>query len=446
MRIINVSSSFLVSTTHHLLAVDPVRESIWRVHSGKGLYFGIACDPAGRIYAACRNTTLGHLDETVRSAERGSVLVLDSQLQVCEELEPPFPLRDVHGIAWFDHKLWVTCSYDNMIAVYDFDGHCWSRWYPAPDPHERGRDVHHINTVRLFGDQVWLVAHQFGASQLLVYDYPSLDLDSAIPLARMAHDVFTFRGMVATCSSADGYLVNRKGDKLRTGNFPRGVAVTDEGHLLGLSLHAPASERNSQYAVLRWYTREWQFRADFVLPSVGMVLDVMALESEHYSCQLLEEWPFAEISRGEYNPVSGGFIYAPDRPVLWPKNTGSDWHHPEKTHCWSAARNASIPIIVSPGETRIQIQLSSGCPSPYRAEVSLNGTFLGEIKFERPGIQLSEFRIDPSLHGERILTFRVPFLWKPSDRLPANLDERALGVAVHSIRLGNGLPESIYSD
>jgi hypothetical protein len=430
-----VSKRFLVSTTHHLLAIDPEQERIWKVHSGKGLYFGISSGRDHRIYVACRNTTLGADSESVRSSERGSVISLNSCFQVCEELTPPFPARDLHGMAWFDDKLWITCAFDNLIAIYDCNLRSWRRWYPAPDPTQRDRDIHHINTVRLIGNQVFIVAHQFGSSQLMVYDYPTLDLHSSIPLGRMAHDVFSFRGKLATCSSADGYIVNCQGEKLRTGNFPRGVAVSGDGNLLGMSIHACRSERIKQSGILRWYTPEWEFRADYVLPSVGMILDVISIETEQYSWETLEPWPLAEITRGKYNREAAGDTYAPHLGGLWPPMPGSDWHRTEESHCWTAARSASLPIVISPGETRLRIELGSGYPFHYFCEILLNEKVLGRVTFESSGVQRKDFAIGRDSAGERILTLRVPFLWNPAAQGGCSHDERALGVALHSATL-----------
>jgi hypothetical protein len=213
-----------------------------------------------------------------------------------------------------------------MIAIYDLNRRSWRRWYPAPNPNDRDIDVHHINTVEFVRNQVWIIAHQFGSSQLLIYDYPTLDLHSSISLGRMAHNLFSFRGAVATCSSADGYIVNQKGEKLRTGNFPRGMAASKMGHLVGMSIHASRSERHKQSGILRWYTPEWDQEADYFLPTVGMILDIISIDSAQYSWESQELWPFAEITRGAYNSVAAGNVYSPYLSGLWPATLGSDWH------------------------------------------------------------------------------------------------------------------------
>jgi hypothetical protein len=276
----SAAAPFLVSTTRYLLAVDADTGLVAHVHSGKGLYFGLTESPDGLVYVACRNATEGPENESVRAAERGTILVLNRDLEIVGELHAPFPLRDVHGIACFDNRLWVTCSFDNLVAIYDLSTRQWSQWYPAPNPAERGRDVHHFNTLRFEHNKLCLVAHCFGPSQLWFYDYPSLQLQSVLPLGNMAHDVIQFKGAIATCSSAEGCIVNACGQKLSTGGFPRGVGLTVAGNLVGISLHAPRAERSDKDAVLKWYSPDWHFRADYELPGAGMVLDILPLKGK----------------------------------------------------------------------------------------------------------------------------------------------------------------------
>jgi hypothetical protein len=359
----------------------------------------------------------------------GTVLVLDRKFRVREELQPPFPLRDVHGIACFDGRVWVTCSYDNMVAIYDLATGDWTRWYP--DPAHRDHDVHHFNTIRFIGGQVCLVAHRFGPSEVMFYSYPSLQLDSAVPFGVMSHDLFRFDNALATCSSDDGWLVNRCGNRLRTGNFPRGVATTTNGNLIGISMHGPGNQRQFQDGVLRWYASDWRFRADYMLPGVGMVLDVLDMDGEEWSWESVEPWLSAEVTQGEYNRVAPGNLYLPDSFSSCTKGAPLYWHASEKTHRWMAARNAELPIVINPGETRLWVDISSANPNPYCGEIRLNQQCLGSAVFSSPGLQRHEFRIPPDSAGNALLSFQVPFLWKPAELIPGNCDGRLLGLAVH---------------
>lgn len=82
---------FLISTTHFLLAFDG-HDRFFRVHTGKGLYYGLAQD-GHQIYISCRNQTQGPVDATARAEEIGSVLILDavSLLPISEIRPVEFP-------------------------------------------------------------------------------------------------------------------------------------------------------------------------------------------------------------------------------------------------------------------------------------------------------------------------------------------------------------------
>lgn len=424
---------FLVATTHHLLAIEPQCETLWRVHSGAGLYFGLAMDSAGLLYAACRHTIQGPDNEEARAAEQGSILVFDQELRLYDELRPQFPLRDLHGIACFDGQLWVTCSYDNLVVIYDLAKRAWSRWYPAPDPAHRDRDIHHFNSIRLLGGQLCLLAHNFGASALLFYDYPSLQLDSALPLGTMAHDLFYFDNAIATCSSGDGCILNKNGHRLRTGGFPRGVQITSAGNLLGISMESSRSQRQQQDGILRWYTSDWRFRADYVLPDVGMVLDILDLGDQDGRLDFVEPWPHAEVARGNYNRSDPGNLYGPNSLTSCTRSTALEWHTSEGTHRWMAARNAGISVLLNPGEQRLWVEVSSANPNPYSVELAFDQHVLGTVAFDTPGIQRREFSITPASSRVGSLTFQVPYLWRPTELIPGSTDDRLLGIAVHLV-------------
>src|SRR5206468_5639596 len=95
-------------------------------------------------------------------------------------------------------------------------------------------------------------------------------------------------------------VLSARGERLATGEFPRGVAITQSGNLVGVSPTAPRAERWKQDPILRWYTPEWEICGDYVLPGGGMILDVLAVEGEQYSWRGLEARPLT-MSQGELN-------------------------------------------------------------------------------------------------------------------------------------------------
>src|ERR1700683_2175770 len=198
--------AFLVSTRRHILLADIHRGKLYRVHSGSGLYYGLTL-LRGRLAAGCRNR-LPSEGDAERAQERGSLLFFDERLRVINELQPPFPMRDLHGIASIDDTLFVTCAFDNLIAILDTKTGVWDKWYPSIDLTARERDVNHFNTVRAVGKQIAVVGHNWGPSDILFYHYPSLDLESVHQLGKEAHNILFVSGSLTTCSSAEGLILS----------------------------------------------------------------------------------------------------------------------------------------------------------------------------------------------------------------------------------------------
>jgi hypothetical protein len=422
--------SFLLTTTHHILAFDG-QDHFFRIHSGKGVYYGLAQD-GPHVYVSCRNQTEGPHNHDARASETGSILVLDStSLLPTAELRPDdFALRDVHGIACFDGRLWVTSSFDNLIGIFDQSNGRWTKWYPATDPAARDRNVNHFNTVVPYGEQICLVAHNNGQSQVLCYDRCSLELCSVLELGYQAHDLFFVDGAIATCSSAEGVLIGSNGWTIRTGAFPRGIAFGDNCVLLGLSQVADRSVRHETTGIVRRFTPQWHYASDYLLPGAGMVLAILRFDREGPEIaarELFESHSF----HCEYNSLEPGNVYRPGRC----KNStyAPEWHAAEDTHRWTAAREARITVVVNPGETTLEIRAYNQLPQPYWTEVLVNSRILGLIHWSEPGSATSQFQLPP-VPGKCEVCFRVPHLWRPSTSLGTR-DERQLGIAIQEVKV-----------
>jgi hypothetical protein len=420
--------AFLITTTHHLLAFDG-RRNFFRVHSGKGLYYGLAQDHR-HVYVSCRNETGGPWDPALRAAESGSILVLDAgSLGRVGELRPEeFALRDVHGIACFDRKLWVTSSWDNLVAVFDLDMQRWTKWYPSPDPDARDRDVNHFNTVVADGEYIRVLAHNNGPSQILTFDRCSLDLHSVMDLGCQAHDVFRVNGEIATCSSIEGLLMGTGGWTIRTGAFPRGLAFAGD-IFLGLSQVTSRPNRSSTSGILRRFSSNWRYVADHVLPDVGMILAILPVDVDMSGADLE---PFeSQYFSGEYNSLEPGNVYEFGGEARSPE---IGWHSRENGHRWTAALDARMNIVVNPGERSLVIRAGSAFPGAYSAEILVNGRSTGTLNWDEPGCSTFQLTLPPEACGTCEVVFRVPHLWQPSALL-GSADGRMLGVSLQELKI-----------
>ncbi len=147
----------LVTTSRSVLCINAKTGRSTKLHTGRGLYYGITSDD-NYIYIGVRNRLVS--SKIKPEDERGMILKFDHNLQLLEEIQSHFPLKDIHQIRIIDHKLYATCTRDNMIAVYDGDH--WEQWYPNEF---RNEDKNHFNS--LFHDEqyIYLLAHNWGDSE-----------------------------------------------------------------------------------------------------------------------------------------------------------------------------------------------------------------------------------------------------------------------------------------
>ena len=262
----------LLTTSHSLLLLDTESGVPTPVDRGRGLYYGIARHQ-DKFYVAARQRLVSSSVE--QEQERGEILIFDQALQPCGALRAPFPLRDMHEIAWHEGTLWVSNSYDDMIAL--FDGSHWSQWFPLGSNSNEPRDIHHFNSFLFEGDRLWLLAHNRGASELLAFSTQTRQLQERIALGNCAHNIWRESGQLHTCSSAEGRILGEHGFLLETGGFPRGVACDETTRCVGISELAERQERDMSNGKLLVYDRQWGLQKTIELAGEGLILDMHPL-------------------------------------------------------------------------------------------------------------------------------------------------------------------------
>lgn len=422
----------LITTSHCVLGLDE-SERFFEIHSGKGLYYGMAI-AGSRLYVTARGDSTVPDGSEACACQSGSVLVFDTNtLALTDELRAPFPLRDMHGAACIDGKLFIACSGDNLVAIHDLATGRWEEWYPASDVGARHCDINHFNTIAVHENRLVLLAHNRGASQLLFYDRCSLDLCESVQLGQQAHDIYSIDGALGVCSSAEGRLLSTAGWALRTGGFPRGIAFTSESILVGISQIAERENRGQVSSVLRRFTPSWHYQCDYVLDKGGMVLDILALDVGPEVLDKLQMYRCGRQVTGTFNELIPGNIIRPGADDGHSGVYDPEWHAPEGSHRWTAAREARMRMIANPGETAISITALSAHPGEYRLDVNVDSQRVGRMQWEQAGELTETF---PLPAGSRAceVSFRVSKLWQPSKYLQTK-DERKLGIAIMEVRI-----------
>ncbi|MCK7594462.1 hypothetical protein [Pseudomarimonas salicorniae] len=263
----------LVTTSRSLLLLDPHSGEQDTVHSGKGLYYGIDVGPHDVLVAA-RNRMVS--SEVPREHERAEILVFSRELTLTDSMTAPFPMRDVHQLRRIGERLYVTCSFDNFVAVHQAGE--WTRWYPLGRNLDRTGDVNHFNTIHPIGETIGVVAHNFGPSEILLFEEASLNLLNRLPLGQQAHDLWMEEDALFLCSSAEGSLRSTRGHEVRTGKFPRGVCRSDGVTYVGLSEIAERGMRDLTRGEIVAFDASWSELRRYDLGEVGLVLDINTLE------------------------------------------------------------------------------------------------------------------------------------------------------------------------
>jgi lipopolysaccharide transport system ATP-binding protein len=264
----------LVTTSHSLLEVDLERRAIVRRHSGYGTYYGLTDNGNHAMVAARRRRVSSPVH---KRNESGAILALDRRYKVLDQWQAPFPLRDMHEIRWHQGELWVTCTYDNLIAILRTDW-TWDVWYPLGQAQGPDRDINHINSITFEADRVHLLAHNWGESEVLTFALPSRELITRRSLGEQAHNLWFEAGQWLTCSSVAGKIVGSAGFEYMTGAFPRGVAHIAGQRIIGLSAIAERDKRDFADGELLILDADWRETGRISLPGEGLVLDLLALD------------------------------------------------------------------------------------------------------------------------------------------------------------------------
>lgn len=265
-----MTSRVLVTTSHALLEVDVENGRLITRHSGDGLYYGITQND-NNIFVAARGRLVS--SDTPPEDERGHIKIFSRALVELGRLESPFPLRDLHQIYWDNGRLLATCSYENLIAIYERGR--WSRWYPLGQPQKAPMDVNHFNTISRFPEGLCLVAHNHGDSQIFVFNDDETSVVDVISLGKQSHNIWNIDGQWFTCSSGEGRILGTKGFELETGGFPRGVLFYGAYVLVGISELSERKHRDFTDGCILVFDRDWNYLKTIELPRQGLVLDIM---------------------------------------------------------------------------------------------------------------------------------------------------------------------------
>lgn len=405
------ASKFLVATTNRLLCIDLKERELQTVHEGSGLYYGISFyNDCYYVAARCNRNSYSNKND-----EAGVILVFNNRLQCINTLHSPFPLRDIHGIAHCGGKLWITCTFDNFVAIYDHTEDNWSKWYPLPE--NRENDINHFNTLHFDEYRGYLIAHNLGVSELITFDPASLSVLESQVIGHHCHSIFD-NDEVLYCDSARGLVRSLNNSfLLRLGGFTRGLAAYKNNLLVGISEFTSRDERHdceSYIAIVNFLAKSKEY---IPIPNSGMVTEIVGI--------CTDDQPSLASNSTTLQPCSSPPIA--EQKLQYDLTLDNQHWHKAEEYRWMGSKRASVSLWQDSIDRRIEVH-------GYTAEDDI------ELKiYMGDNLQISKlldfegkFSIaiplpDHSL-GSTTLNFEVSNLWHNEP------DGRLLGVAIRSLK------------
>ncbi len=274
----------LLTTSQSFWLLDTDTGNAQLLSTGNGVYYGIAVH-GDHIYVAARDRWVS--SNVPKEEERGFILVFDRDLRPCGTLRAPFPLRDLHQIAWHDGKLYATCSFDNLVALYD--GQRWEKWFPLND--KRSGDTNHFNSFLFEEDRVLILAHNWGLSEAMAFSVIDRRLCERVQIGNGGHNLWREEGRLYSCSSSDGVILSDRSFRHQTGGFPRGVAFDSVSRCIGISEVNERAERSLSTGRVLVRRRDWTPIHEIILPGEGLVLDLLQLPQGFSESAQDFRWP-----------------------------------------------------------------------------------------------------------------------------------------------------------
>lgn len=271
-------AELLVTTSKSILKVFTKTGEIKEVHTGAGLYYGIAIDKTSdHIYVMARNNAdpFNYVSKEERLKEQSKILVLNRSLQLIDEFLPPHAITDFHQATFHKGKLWITCTILNAIYVYDFKS--WEVWYPLQQEGKVDRDINHFNSISIIDNQINIVAHNFGESEVLIFDIDSKELVRRVSLGNCAHNVWYKNDELWVCDSAKQALISSNGSSVSLEGFTRGVAKFSGGFYIGSSGLSERSNRKDVDSQIHVLNTQLEYEKSIPVKGFGQILEIRVL-------------------------------------------------------------------------------------------------------------------------------------------------------------------------
>ena len=241
-------SKFLITTSKSVYLYD---NGLKEIHTGNGVYFGVTRCGLDRYIVLARNnqdgTDGGHI------AGINSLIFFDENFKKINEVQLDI-IKDGHQICCdFKGDLYICNSGLNLITRIQQNGKadnlCLNGMY--------GEDINHYNSLSFKNDYWYICRHRSEHGKddggILIFN-KDWNFLTSVEVGKHAHNAIEKDGFVWSTLSSEGKLVrieranllNRKVYNIAPGFLTRGLVITDEYLLCGVSEFGVRSERHKE--------------------------------------------------------------------------------------------------------------------------------------------------------------------------------------------------------
>jgi hypothetical protein len=263
-----------MTTTQAFWVLDYDAASAWQIDCGKGVYYGISFWNE-HLYIAARQARVGRN----RDKQDNVILCYNADLRLDRMIKPPTPIRDVHQIMAADGVLYVVSSYDDQIACYDIERDDWTLWQPLMPCAGAGLDVHHINSIFITADEIFLAGLR-PKGWVAGFERSTRKLIGRQDLGNETHNVWLDGGVIHVCSSTD-YAILREDHQtypLPPHAWARGYCVQGERRFVGASENLTRSSRPFSDCSVLELDVHYKYVSAVWLRGFGMLHDLRSID------------------------------------------------------------------------------------------------------------------------------------------------------------------------
>lgn len=275
----------LATTNKAFWAIDTEQERAYRIDDRFGFYYGITFSD-DRIYVIAQNSVYGRELETPDRS--GCILVFDKDLNLQQELQAPFVMRDAHQLYCYKETLWVTATWNNFIVI--FDGRNWEIWQPFGAPENPDApDTHHINSIVVDDEKIYLAGHGRDGGQVHIFKADDRSHLVTHAMGQGSHNVWKCGDEIYSMSSNTGELIDLSGNgfPIAPGNFVRGAVILPDRRFFGASSKTDRQSRNSSNSMIVETSQTGKRLRKLGINGYGEMLDIRApgqVDLAHPSC------------------------------------------------------------------------------------------------------------------------------------------------------------------